>query len=59
MDNNLNIMLWNARSIYKNLGEFQKRVEESKPFIICITETWLSHQKNFNLKGFQIFRKKP
>ena len=55
----IKIMLWNAQSIYSTgtFGEFQKIVEETKPNIICLVETWLNPNKNLKLKGFQVFRK--
>lgn len=56
MNNNLSIMLWNARSILSNLGEFQKRLDEDKPHIVCLTETWLKPDKNISFKKFNIFR---
>ena len=55
----IRIMLWNAQSIYSTgtFGEFQKTVEETKPNVICIVETWLNPDKNLKLNGFQVFRK--
>lgn len=55
----IKIMLWNAQSIFGvgTLGEFQKAVEELNPNIICLVETWLSPNRNFKLKGFEVFRK--
>ena len=56
MADGLTIMLWNARSILCNLGEFQKRIEETQPAIICLVETWLNDRKKFSCKGYNIFR---
>ena len=52
----LTILLWNARSLLSNLGEFQKLVQDRQPSVICITETWLVPGKPFRLKGYDVFR---
>ena len=56
MDNCLDVLQWNARSIMRNLGEFQRIVDEMKPRVICLTETWLKANSNFSLRGYEIFR---
>ena len=45
-------VLWNARSILSNLGDFQKRLGEIKPHIVCVTETWLKPIHNFGFQGY-------
>ena len=57
MDKNLEILQWNARSILRNLGEFQKTVDEVKPKVICLTETWLKPNIGFSLRDYDVFRK--
>ena len=48
----IEIMSWNAQSILSpgTFGELQKAVEDSKPDIICLVETWLSPKRNTKLK---------
>ena len=52
----LSILLWNARSLFSNLGEFQKLVQDTQPSVICVTETWFVPGKPFHLKGYDVFR---
>ena len=56
MDRNLKIMLWNARSILANLGEFQRSLDENNPHLVCMTETWLNPNKNLKFKAFNVIR---
>ena len=50
-------MLWNARSILGNLGEFQKCLDENNPHLICLTETWLKADKKLGFKAYSVIRK--
>ena len=52
------IILQNIRSVYKNVNEFEvlMKQQESQPFAICLTETWLKGQSNskcIHLVGYQ------
>lgn len=49
----------NVQSIGNKLGEFSSFVETFKPYIIGLTETWLSSDMvsaEFNLNGYELFR---
>ena len=51
------ILLWNVRSLIKNLAEFQKLIDDLKPHLICLTETWLKPNiRNLKFKNFDILR---
>lgn len=54
----LNVLQWNARSLIANGQEFKKYIDNiiEKPNIICIQETWLKPQLDFNIKGYNIVR---
>jgi len=56
----LKIMQWNANGINarKNeLNQYLATIDGDKPHIICVEETFLKPDKNFNLTGYDIFRK--
>jgi len=40
MDNQIDIIFWNARSIYNKLSELKYYVYTRKPHLVCIQETW-------------------
>lgn len=52
------ILQWNAHSLIANGQEFKRYVSElpSKPDVICIQETWLKPQLDFNLNGYNSIR---
>ena len=56
MAEQIKAVLWNCRSIYNNLGEFQKYLDDFKPNIVGLTETWLKPGKNLKFPGYDIFR---
>ena len=56
MEEKIKVVLWNCRSIYNNLEEFQKYLDEVKPNIVGLTETWLKPGKNLKFSGYDIFR---
>ena len=49
------LLMWNARSIFKNIDEFKKILDDNKPHIACITETWLKFKYQIQLNGYEIF----
>ena len=60
MDNKVESLLfylWNARSIKKNLTDFQQTLQSKQPHIACIVETWLKPDKDINIKGYITYRK--
>jgi len=46
---------WNARSLSNKL-EFKQHVSVNNYDVICIQETWLKENKNYNLSGYEIIR---
>ena len=53
-------MCFNARSIVNKVPDLLQLVDEVKPSIVCISETWLHNGINsacLGLRGFTIFRK--
>ena len=54
--NSLFLLQWNARSIIYNLDEFKKMLDDNKPHIACITETWLKYNDTININGYDILR---
>ena len=55
--NSLLLLLWNARSITAKLDEFKKILDDNKPHISCITETWLKNKDTIKLNGYDVIRK--
>lgn len=53
----LNITLWNARSVFKKVDELSLMVSELNIDIILITETQLNSSKTLNIPGFLCYRK--
>ena len=50
----------NTRSLYKNFDEFKAIIEELKPNIVCVTETWLKdHHQDIEVRinGYELIRK--
>ena len=43
--NDLNLLSWNARSLYNKLGNFKIKLYKYKPHVACITETWLKNNR--------------
>ena len=52
------ILQWNAQSICAHNSEFKNSICSwtEKPDVICLQETWLKHNKNFTLPGYNIYR---
>ena len=60
MQEKLNIIQWNCKSIHApgRLSELRVLMDSKKPHIACISETWLTVNKNpVNIKGYKTFRK--
>ena len=55
--NSILLLLWNARSITGKKEEIQKILDDNKPHVTCITETWLKHRDTIHLNGYEIIRK--
>ena len=55
----LNAFYFNARSLFPKLDELKLLCVNHSPDIVCITETWLSHDildSELNLSGYTLFR---
>ena len=52
---NCRIAIWNARSVRNKIIELREKAKDYD--IIGITETWLSPNDNFRLKGYNTYRK--
>ena len=50
------LLQWNARSLSSKLDEFKKILDDNKPHIACITETWLKNKDIININGYEILR---
>ena len=60
MQEKLHIIQWNCKSIHApgRLSELRVLMDSKKPHIACISETWLTVNKNpVNIKGYKTFRK--
>ena len=59
--NSLRVLYFNARSLLPKLEELQVLVSVHKPLnIICITESWTSHDitgQELSIPGFHLFRR--
>ncbi len=55
--NCLNILYYNARSLFPKLDKLKALVDTQRPHIVCIVETWLSSEiadNEVSLEGFQM-----
>ena len=50
------ILVWNAGSIKSNLTEFKHYIYKARPNIVCLCETCLSLNDNFEMAGYKVFR---
>ena len=44
-DSYLKILQWNCHSLYPKLSHFKTYIYETKPHIVCLTETWLKNDR--------------
>src|SRR5215475_5809101 len=51
------ILQWNCRSINSNLPHLLGLVQQTKPLIISLCETWLCIDDSFKLFPYTVFRK--
>lgn len=58
-NNTLNILQWNARSLVANGQEFKHFISnlQDKPHVICVQETWLKPEWDFNIIGYKDVRR--
>ena len=50
----------NCRSVVNKFAELANMISESGPNVVCLTETWLTHETEdscFSLPSYHIFRK--
>jgi len=57
MDNKVEIIFWNCRSIYNKLFELKKYIYTTKPSIICLQETWVKDEFQPNFINYKVFYK--
>lgn len=55
----LSILQWNCKSIVNKRDELYLLIDEYKPDVIALNETWLSETQNFYIPGFKTARKDP
>ena len=49
--------MYSCRGIFSNLGEFKKFLDDTKPHLVRLTETWLKpNNRTINFKGYEILR---
>ena len=59
LNNNFNVLYYNARSLIPKMDELHSIVESQRPLVICIVETWLSDEirdQEISLPGYQVIR---
>lgn len=54
---NLSIVQWNCRSLNNKLTELHLLIDEEKPDIIALNETWLKNGASLRLPGYKCTRK--
>ena len=54
---NIRYLHWNCRSIVPKKTELLLLIEELRPHIIALNETWLTASQQFLLPGYNIIRK--
>lgn len=57
MIQDLKIIQWNIRGVFNNLENLRYLLEEQKPDIIMLEETWFKSRDKFNHKDYVIYRK--
>ena len=50
--NSLKIAAFNCRSIYSKLSEIKLYLEQEKPHVLCLTETWIGQDKTPKFKNY-------
>lgn len=50
------VMQWNVRSIRNKKHELSSLINEHKPFLLAISETWLKPSSRFRVPGFSCLR---
>ena len=59
-NNPLNILYFNARSVFPKLDELKILVEDNNPDVICITESWLCQEicnTEILIPGYLLYRR--
>lgn len=55
-NNRLKLIQWNIRSIKSNRDNLITLTRNENPDIVCLNETWLKSNENFNLNAYNIVR---
>lgn len=55
--NNLNIITWNARSIYNKIIEMTQTILDLKLDIVALCETHLDNKTPLKVQNFKVYRK--
>lgn len=53
----INIVQWNAQSIYPKKLDFEQLLSKEKVHIAALCETWLDSLTNFTIRDYQVFRR--
>ncbi len=53
---NLSTLQWNAKSLLAHSKEFEKYVDDHRPDVVCIQETWLNEDRQYDLPGYTLHR---
>ncbi len=59
INDSLNILYYNARSLVPKLDELALLIDTHNPDVVCIVETWLSDDipdTEIGFPGFQVYR---
>ena len=54
--NEINILQWNARSLYNKKGELENIIAKLELHVVIISETWLKPDTMINMSGFITYR---
>ena len=52
----INILQWNARSIFNKKGKIENLISKLQLYVIIITETWLKSNTTIRMNGYTTFR---
>lgn len=52
-----NIIQWNCNGVFSHLAKLQQLIANQNPTFICLQETRLRANQNFNIRGYDIGRK--
>ena len=51
----LNLLSWNARSLYHKLSHFKTNLDKYNPHVVCLSETWIRDNRIPCFKNYETY----